>query len=347
MDTCQNSFCLRETFRVHTHPMEYHLYPVPIPTQTLSVHRQLYVLEMDAHALLDTYESTSDLASIRKRLHYSLYIHNEAQTLVDGSLIHKDSRFLVTFPYSGTLPVCFVLYTLAVETSAHEFEDVCKAHAFIERPAASNVALAIARPALYDEEEDDEDEDEGEEDDEEEDEGEEDDEEEDEGEEDEGEEDEEEDEGEEDDEEEDEGEEDEEEDEGEEEHGEEGDVKEEQDTDGKEEHNGKEADEEGDVMNSETEEAEANPEEAVEHEDSALIEGTAEVATEEPRTATQSVAVPRISATSSVDGAFEAQVSQRAYPMDVGTPPTPPSRQVPRCHVTVTAEQVLRSAQVP
>jgi hypothetical protein len=136
--------------------MEYHVYPVPIPTQTLSVHQQLYVLEMDAHAVLETCECEPplDLATARKRLQYTLYIHNEAHTMFEGTLTHKDSRFLVTFPYSGALPVCFVAYTLAVETD-DEFQDVWKDHAFVEQPAASNVALAIARPELYGEGEED------------------------------------------------------------------------------------------------------------------------------------------------------------------------------------------------
>ena len=136
--------------------MEYHVYPVPIPTQTLSVHQQLYVLEMDAHAVLETCECEPplDLATARKRLQYTLYIHNEAHTMFEGTLTHKDSRFLVTFPYSGALPVCFVTYTLAVETD-DEFQDVWKDHAFVEQPTASNVALAIARPELYGEGEED------------------------------------------------------------------------------------------------------------------------------------------------------------------------------------------------
>ena len=86
--------------------MEYHVYPVPIPTQTLSVHQQLYVIEMDAHAVLDTCECEPplDLVTARKRLQYILYIHNEAHTVLEGTLTHKDPHFLVMFPYSGVLP---------------------------------------------------------------------------------------------------------------------------------------------------------------------------------------------------------------------------------------------------
>ena len=289
--------------------MEYHVYPVPIPTQTLSVHQQLYVLEMDAHAVLETCECEPplDLATARKRLQYTLYIHNEAHTMFEGTLTHKDSRFLVTFPYSGALPVCFVTYTLAVETD-DEFQDVWKDHAFVEQPAASNVALAIARPELYgegEEEEEEEDSGEGEE-------GEEDSADGDEG------------------------------DEEDEEEDEEGGKEDEED--GEEEAEGEEEDEEGGEGEGE-EEAEGEGEGKGEEEDDTAAE--TDYVTDPPDHAPVPVASPVETAgalaTTSVDGAFEAQVAQRAYPMDVGTPPAP----APRCHVTVTAEQVLRSAQGP
>ena len=289
--------------------MEYHVYPVPIPTQTLSVHQQLYVLEMDAHAVLETCECEPplDLATARKRLQYTLYIHNEAHTMFEGTLTHKDSRFLVTFPYSGALPVCFVTYTLAVETD-DEFQDVWKDHAFVEQPAASNVALAIARPELYGEgveEEEEEDSGEGEE-------GEEDSADGDEG------------------------------DEEDEEEDEEGGKEDEED--GEEEAEGEEEDEEGGEGEGE-EEAEGEGEGKGEEEDDTAAE--TDYVTDPPDHAPVPVASPVETAgalaTTSVDGAFEAQVAQRAYPMDVGTPPAP----APRCHVTVTAEQVLRSAQGP
>jgi len=297
--------------------MEYHVYPVPIPTQTLSVHQQLYVLEMDAHAVLETCECEPplDLVTARKRLQYTLYIHNEAHTMFEGTLTHKDSRFLVTFPYSGALPVCFVTYTLAVETD-DEFQDVWKDHAFVEQPAASNVALAIARPELYGEGE--EDSGEGEE-------GEE-------GEEDSAD-----------------GEEGDEEDEEDEEEDEEG--GEEDEEDGEEEAEGE--GEEEDETAAETNDATDGATDATDAADGATDDATDAAATDAtPATDPQDHApVPVASpvetagalATTSVDGAFEAQVAQRAYPMDVGTPPAP----APRCHVTVTAEQVLRSAQGP
>ena len=326
--------------------MEYHVYPVPIPTQTLSVHQQLYVLEMDAHAVLETCECEPplDLATARKRLQYTLYIHNEAHTMFEGTLTHKDSRFLVTFPYSGALPVCFVTYTLAVEAD-DEFQDVWKDHAFVEQPATSNVALAIARPELYGEGE-----------------------EEDSGEEEEGEEDEDEDEGGEEGEEDEEGEGGEEDGEGEEEaegEGEEaeGEGEEEADGEGEEaaEGEGEEEDEgegEEEAEGKGEEEAEGEGEEAAEGEEEDETAAETDNATDDAATAAAPATdppdhapVPVASpvetagalATTSVDGAFEAQVAQRAYPMDVGTPPAP----APRCHVTVTAEQVLRSAQGP
>ena len=289
--------------------MEYHVYPVPIPTQTLSVHQQLYVLEMDAHAVLEMCECEPplDLATARKRLQYTLYIHNEAHTMFEGTLTHKDSRFLVTFPYSGALPVCFVTYTLAVEAD-DEFQDVWKDHAFVEQPATSNVALAIARPELYGEgEEEEEEEDEGEE-----------------------------------------GEEGEAEGEGEEEaEGEEaaeGEGEEEAEGEGEEAAEG-EGEEEAEGEGEEAAEGEEEDETAAE---TGATNATATApATDPPDHAPVPVASPVETAgalaTTSVDGAFEAQVAQRAYPMDVGTPPAP----APRCHVTVTAEQVLRSAQGP
>ena len=282
--------------------MEYHVYPVPIPTQTLSTHQQLYVLEMDAHAVLDTCECEPpiDLATTRKRLQYTLYIHNEAQTTFEGALTHKDSHFLVIFPYSGALPVCFIKYTLAVETD-DEFQNVWKDHAFVEQPVASNVTLAIARPELYGEEDGEEEEDSGEED-------------------------------------------------GDDhigaEEDEEGDDEEEEENDGEEEN-----EEEEDDGEEENEEEEGDGEEENEEEEKEEDKTGGEEANIDPADAREDHAdMPVAStvetegalATTSVDGAFKAQVEQRAYPMDViGTSPAPPL--APRCRVTVTAEQVLRS----
>lgn len=124
--------------------MDSHVYPVPIPSLTLSVHRQLYVIELDTQSILNACEC-DDVERIKKRLHYRLFIHNEANTTFDGTLVHTDSHFLIAFPYSGTLPVSFLTYEFSINTHAETFQVLCKHHKFIESSLSTNVSLTIER----------------------------------------------------------------------------------------------------------------------------------------------------------------------------------------------------------
>ena len=124
--------------------MDSHVYPVPIPSLTLSVHRQLYVIELDTQSILNACEC-DDVERIKKRLHYRLFIHNEANTTFDGTLVHTDSHFLIAFPYSGTLPVSFLTYEFSINTHAETFQVLCKHHKFIEPLLSTNVSLTIER----------------------------------------------------------------------------------------------------------------------------------------------------------------------------------------------------------
>lgn len=124
--------------------MDSHVYPVPIPSLTLSVHRQLYVIELDTQSILNACEC-DNVERIKKRLHYRLFIHNEANTTFDGTLVHTDSHFLIAFPYSGTLPVSFLTYEFSINTHAETFQVLCKHHKFIEPSLSTNVSLTIER----------------------------------------------------------------------------------------------------------------------------------------------------------------------------------------------------------
>ena len=130
--------------------MDSHVYPVPIPSLTLSVHRQLYVIELDTQSFLNACEC-DDVERIKKRLHYQLFIHNEANTMFDGTLVHTDSHFLIAFPYCGALPVSFLTYEFAINTNADTFQVLCKHHKFIEPSLSTNVSLSIQRMQEFDE----------------------------------------------------------------------------------------------------------------------------------------------------------------------------------------------------
>ena len=125
--------------------MEVHVFALPVPHNTLSRVSQTYAIEVDISNILKSgNKHVSNEMIHKRRLKYHLFINDPNQTSYEGSIIGSDQIFIITIPFSGNLPVCFIQLNLASKVK-HKFNTIYRQQRFIQIASTANVYMTIGR----------------------------------------------------------------------------------------------------------------------------------------------------------------------------------------------------------
>ena len=129
--------------------MRYHLYPLTVPHNALSVHRQVYVIEIDAHEALQEHANRDKVPSgtLEVLLSYTLHLDTVPATKLNGSLSHCDPMFTLVIPFRGVLPFALLTCTLSAKRNNRPdgFQEILSDTHFFT-PCHKEVVFQITRP---------------------------------------------------------------------------------------------------------------------------------------------------------------------------------------------------------
>jgi hypothetical protein len=130
--------------------MRYHLYPLTVPPKALSVHHQVYVIEIDAHEALQEHANRDKVPSdtLEVLLSYTLHLDTVPATKLDGALSHCDPMFTLTIPFRDKLPIALLTCTLSAKRNNRPggFQEILSDTHFFT-PCHRDVEFHITRPS--------------------------------------------------------------------------------------------------------------------------------------------------------------------------------------------------------